>query len=118
MRSCIVIPAYQPEDILVAYVLKLLDAKVGPVLVVDDGSRESCRPIFDRLAGLEDCTVLHHPVNRGKGAALKTAIHWYRTHPRATTRAAAASSPPTVTGNMLWRMCSSWPRPWKSSLAL
>lgn len=80
MRSCIVIPAYQPEDILLSYVSKLLEANAGPVLVVDDGSRESCRAIFDRLSGMENCTVLHHPVNRGKGAALKTAIHWYRTH--------------------------------------
>lgn len=81
MRSCIVIPAYQPENILVSYVRKLLESKVGPVLVVDDGSRADCQPIFDQLAGMEDCIVLHHPVNRGKGAALKTAIHWYRTHP-------------------------------------
>lgn len=80
MYSCVVIPAYQPGDLLISYVQSLRTAKIGPIIVINDGSNPECQPIFDELSEIEDCTVLHHPVNRGKGAALKTAIHWYLEH--------------------------------------
>ena len=42
--------------------------------MVDDGSDESCAPVFSALEQTEGVTVLHHPQNQGKGAALKTAF--------------------------------------------
>ncbi len=43
------------------------------VIVVDDGSRDNTGPIADRLAAA-DCRVkvVHHPENRGYGAALRS----------------------------------------------
>lgn len=41
-------------------------------VVVDDGSGEEYRGIFDRVPDF--CQLLRHEVNRGKGAALKTAM--------------------------------------------
>lgn len=45
------------------------------VIVVDDGSHDDTRLILDRLSG-EDPRVrsLHHPVNRGYGAALRSGL--------------------------------------------
>jgi len=43
---------------------------------VDDGSRPEKQVIFEKLAHLRGCTVLHHEVNLGKGAALKTAFRY------------------------------------------
>lgn len=76
MDCCVVIPAYRPDLALIGYASELLQS--GPVAVVDDGSGPAYNAIFDALAGLPGCTVLRHPRNRGKGAALKTAICWYR----------------------------------------
>lgn len=45
------------------------------VLIVDDGSDSQARPIFDDLAKIENCEVKRHEVNKGKGAALKTALN-------------------------------------------
>lgn len=79
MPCCIAIPAYCPSPALIDYVRSLLSAQSGPVAVVDDGSGTSYHAIFDTLEAMEGCTVLHHPENHGKGAAIKTAIRWYRT---------------------------------------
>jgi putative flippase GtrA len=43
------------------------------IVVVNDGSAEKCNEIFDKAAEA-GCIVLKHEVNRGKGAALKTAF--------------------------------------------
>ena len=71
----VVIPAYEPDEQLLG-VVNGFRSRVAqyPIVVVDDGSKAECKPIFDALEQTEGVTVLHHPQNRGKGAALKTAF--------------------------------------------
>lgn len=69
-----VMPAYEPSQELPAHIARLRDVLPVPVVVVDDGSSASCRPIFDAVAAMPECTVLRHDSNRGKGSALKTAF--------------------------------------------
>lgn len=68
-----VIPAYEPDERLVALSNALHDMACK-LIVVDDGSSASCQPVWNALA--EDTVVLHHSENRGKGAALKTAFRY------------------------------------------
>lgn len=71
MQDVVLIPAYQPCELM----LKLVDelAENGfTVLIVDDGSGELYEPLFAKTEG--KATVIHHEKNRGKGAALKTGI--------------------------------------------
>ena len=72
MDVAILIPSYEPEERLIRYVDDLASRGLCRIVVVDDGSGESYRGIFDRLGEKPFCTVLHHDVNKGKGAALKT----------------------------------------------
>jgi len=68
----VLIPAYEPDGRLVEVVDALIGAAPGVrVVVVDDGSGPEYAHLFDavRLLG---CSVLAHPANRGKGAALRT----------------------------------------------
>jgi glycosyltransferase involved in cell wall biosynthesis len=44
------------------------------IIIVDDGSRDGTRDILPELAGLPGVSVHYHPANRGKGAAVRTAI--------------------------------------------
>lgn len=87
--SVIIIPALEPPPALVKYVQTLLERGFPRVVVVDDGSSPACRPTFDSLARLSGCVVLRHEVNRGKGAALKTALRhclqqgWQKVYRRA-----------------------------------
>ena len=68
----VLIPAYKPDRRLNQLVDDLLAANFERIVVVDDGGGEPFAPIFADLAG--KATVLTHPVNRGKGAALKTGL--------------------------------------------
>ncbi|MEE3408722.1 MAG: glycosyltransferase family 2 protein, partial [Erysipelotrichaceae bacterium] len=75
----IVIPSYEPDDRLIA-LLKDLDAKkMGPVIIVNDGSDEKYDPIFKEaesiITKLGGKFIAYHP-NRGKGRALKTAFSY------------------------------------------
>jgi glycosyltransferase involved in cell wall biosynthesis len=69
----ILIPAYQPNQLLKQLVDELLALKLQLLIVIDDGSDSACEPLFLELeqAG---CHVLHHPTNQGKGATIKTGI--------------------------------------------
>lgn len=69
-----IVPAYNPDDKLVKLVYELIEEGNLQVIVVDDGSDLKCQPIFGEI---EDVTVLlKHDQNRGKGAAIKTALKY------------------------------------------
>ena len=67
--TAVLIPAYEPEPILVKYVEELTSMGF-PVVVADDGSGEAYRDIFEETA--KYAHVLTFPKNRGKGAVLKS----------------------------------------------
>lgn len=72
-RGCIVIPTYDnPRTI--RKVVEAARVFSLPVIVVDDGSAAAGRQACEELATLDLAHVIHHPVNLGKGAALKTAF--------------------------------------------
>ena len=68
----LVIPALEPDGRLPALLRALGPDWSGPAVVVDDGSSAAAQPYFAEAERL-GATVLRHPANRGKGAALKTA---------------------------------------------
>ncbi len=72
----VVIPAYQPDEKLLKLVLELKDKTDYPIVIVDDGSSEECRSLFEQLT--EYAVVLHHDVNKGKGRAMKTAFEYIK----------------------------------------
>lgn len=70
----IIIPAYEPDETLIATVQGLVEVGFRDILVINDGSREACNKIFQTVEDISGCTLLCHEVNKGKGAALKTAF--------------------------------------------
>lgn len=77
----ILIPAYQPDVRLIKLVEQLILHRFTHIIVVDDGSRTESASSFSAVAAM-GCTVLRHSVNKGKGAAIKTAIrHAHETLP-------------------------------------
>jgi len=68
------IPAYEPDEKLPHLVDSLTEAGLSAV-IVDDGSGADFAPIFDRIRRQHaGATILTHAQNRGKGAAIKTAL--------------------------------------------
>ena len=72
MKTALIIPAYKPAKELLGLLAKFEGDDGFLPIVVDDGSGPEFAPVFDALpAGV---TLLRHPENKGKGAALKTAF--------------------------------------------
>lgn len=71
----ILIPAYQPDEKLLRLVRQLRILGLNDIVVVDDGSDETIKPLFETLAA-QGCVVLKHAQNQGKGAAIKTGIRY------------------------------------------
>jgi len=68
----ILIPAYEPDENLLALIDSLeLDATGALLLIIDDGSGEKFTRIF-QTARARGAVVLRHERNQGKGRALKT----------------------------------------------
>jgi len=76
-RVSVIIPAYKPDEKLISTLNGLVESGFTDILVVDDGSGESFAPVFDQVNQIPECTLLRHQVNRGKGAALKTAMTYF-----------------------------------------
>ena len=71
-------PCHNEQDAIEALVRKTCDFLAGrtnefEVLIVDDGSTDETGVIADRLAAeIPHVRVIHHPTNRGYGAALQS----------------------------------------------
>ena len=76
-RVSIIVPSYNPDEKLGAVIDGLCKAGFDDIIVVDDGSREDTKRFFEPARECEQCTLLVHEVNRGKGAALKTAFGFF-----------------------------------------
>ena len=70
----VIIPAYNPDRKLIELASELCDRGIENILVVNDGSEQQALEIFDQLSNY--AVVLTHDINRGKGAAIKTALRY------------------------------------------
>lgn len=76
----VVIPAYEPDEKLLGVLKDFSEQTSFQIVVVNDGSSEACRPVFDAVRNYSRVTLLAHEKNRGKGAALKTAFAYIADH--------------------------------------
>ena len=72
----VIIPSYEPDERLLSLLSDLNKAQVSPVIIVDDGSSDAYRLIFEAAAKEYCAIVLRHENNCGKGRGLKTAFDY------------------------------------------
>lgn len=77
MKIVPIIPSLNPDNNLIKLVDNLSE-HFNKIIIVDDGSKE--KNIFEQLKHKRNIIVLEHEVNKGKGAALKTAFNFYKDH--------------------------------------
>lgn len=74
-HTAIIIPAFRPNQNLINLITALRITFHQPIIVVDDGNEN--QDVFRQLSNV---TILHHSVNLGKGAALKTGFRYILEH--------------------------------------
>ena len=75
MKICLLIPGYN-EARTIGEVVSEARKIIESVVVVDDGSSDATAQIAENAGAL----VIKHPVNRGKGAALRTGFQYVLDH--------------------------------------
>ncbi|WP_291244296.1 bifunctional glycosyltransferase family 2/GtrA family protein [Allofournierella sp.] len=88
----IIIPSYEPDELLLDLCDRLTEADLTNVIVVDDGSGSSYQDIFEKIKAEYGFTVLIHKVNQGKGRALKTAFSHILEHQKEAIGCVTADS--------------------------
>lgn len=75
MLYSVIIPVYNEKD-TIHEILKRIEAVAIPkeIILVDDGSTDGTTEILKEYQCKGNYKVVFHPANRGKGAAIKTAI--------------------------------------------
>lgn len=76
INCAVILPSLNPTDKLNTVVSGLIDAGFADIIVIDDGSSPEHKQPFELADKLPQVTLLRHEVNRGKGAALKTAFRY------------------------------------------
>ena len=72
----VIIPSLNPDEKLRGVVSSLLELGFCDIVIVNDGSDEEHTKNFPTENDSPCLTILRHSVNRGKGAALKTAFKY------------------------------------------
>lgn len=78
-KAIIIIPAYQPDKRLIRLARHLFEKEKRVIVAVDDGSGPDYTWVFEGLKEI-GVIVLTHRENKGKGAALKTAVSYCKRH--------------------------------------
>ena len=76
-KISVVLPSLDPDDKLVAVIDGLLEYGFTDIILINDGSKPENLSYFHTAASHPEVHLIHHSVNRGKGAALKTAFNWF-----------------------------------------
>ncbi len=77
-KISVVLPSLDPDEKLIAVVDGLLEYGFSHIILVNDGSKqENLHYFYDLAAQHPEITLLHHEVNKGKGAALKNAFRYF-----------------------------------------
>lgn len=67
-------PVYNERETIKDAVLAVLAVeRADEIVIVDDGSTDGTRALYDEISDLDSCIQVHlHPQNMGKGAAVRT----------------------------------------------
>ena len=77
-KISVVLPSLDPDEKLIAVIDGLLEYGFSDIILVNDGSKQENLHYFTDLAAQHpEIHLLHHEVNKGKGAALKNAFRYF-----------------------------------------
>ncbi|EOR26593.1 dolichyl-phosphate mannose synthase [Niallia nealsonii AAU1] len=72
----VLIPAYNPDEKLMVLVKELIKEDFKHIVIINDGSKTESEPIFKTISSFQECKIINHAVNLGKGRALKTGFNY------------------------------------------
>ena len=77
-KITILIPALNPTEEFIEYINELIENGFEDIIVVNDGSKETSKTIFENISKIKKCTIIVHKENQGKGKALKDGLKYFK----------------------------------------
>jgi glycosyltransferase involved in cell wall biosynthesis len=75
----VIIPVFNEQETIQLLVDRVRESlESAQIILVDDGSVDRSRVILEQIGELESTDVVLHPVNRGKGAAIRSGLQLAR----------------------------------------
>ncbi len=77
-KVSVILPSLDPDEKLLQVIEGMLSAGFSDIILVNDGSKPENLHYFEEACKKHDeVNLIHHEMNKGKGAALKTAFLWF-----------------------------------------
>jgi dolichol-phosphate mannosyltransferase len=77
MKLSVLIPVYNEIKTIEELIRRVREVNINKELIlVDDGSKDGTRELLKKYEADEDIKVIYHKSNKGKGAAIRTAIEY------------------------------------------
>ena len=75
MKLSVIIPVYNEEKTVLEVIERVRNCGVNDlqIIIVNDCSTDGTKAELEKLPQAEDLVIVHHEVNKGKGAAIRTA---------------------------------------------
>ncbi len=75
-KTYIIVPVYNGEQYIESFLDQIGDKWRKKLIFVNDGSRDKSEKILNE----KNVVVINHEFNKGKGAAIKSALQWIKSH--------------------------------------
>ena len=73
LKLSVIIPVYNELDTIMQVIERVQAVEIDKeIIIVNDCSTDGTREKLERLATSDDLRIIHHDVNQGKGAAIRT----------------------------------------------
>ncbi len=81
MKLSVIVPVFNEERNILSVIEMVLAVRLGDniekeIIIVDDGSTDNTKNRIGTLNGIENLRIFYHETNKGKGAAVKTALRY------------------------------------------
>lgn len=76
VKVSVLIPSLNPGNKIIEYIDELIEKGFNNIIVINDGSDSDFDHFYEQLEEKEQCVVLKHATNLGKGRALKTGFNY------------------------------------------
>lgn len=77
MKFSIIIPVYNERATIMEIIKKVLDEPISKeLIIVDDASCDGTEELLKKFEDRKEIKIIQHSKNRGKGAAIRTAIRY------------------------------------------
>lgn len=77
LRIAAIVPSLNPNANTIKFINDLIEVGFDKIIVINDGSDNKYDKYFDEIQNKEECFIVKHNINQGKGRSIKTGMNYF-----------------------------------------